>query len=150
MGNTVLSLYSIPLIILQCSFLTAMTFLVKRVLFPTILTFPWHRTTTSSSNSNSSTSTTDKHITVILAGSYNPPHNGHLAMLSYLSQRYGKVLAVIGTNPNKTYDVSPEERAEMLRTMINVSNDDDDDDHHGPKNVRVEGKHSDNFGGSVN
>jgi len=71
-------------------------------------------------------------------------------MLSYLSQRYGKVLAVIGTNPNKTYDVSPEERAEMLRTMINVSNDDDDDDHHGPKNVRVEGKHSDNFGGSVN
>lgn len=33
-------------------------------------------------------------------------------------QRYGKVIAVVGMNPKKKYLVSPEERAELLRGML--------------------------------
>jgi cytidyltransferase-like protein len=53
--------------------------------------------------------------TVVVAGSYNPPHLGHLHMLLYLSKRYRNVIAVIGCNPNKKYQVSPQIRADMLR-----------------------------------
>lgn len=37
---------------------------------------------------------------------------------SYLSTRYGKVIAIVGMNPKKKYLVSPEERAELLRVML--------------------------------
>lgn len=57
-------------------------------------------------------------MTVVLAGSYNPPHRGHLAMLLYLSKRYGRVIAIIGVNPKKRYQVSPDERAALLRKML--------------------------------
>jgi hypothetical protein len=30
----------------------------------------------------------DRNHTVVLAGSYNPPHSGHMAMIRYLSERY--------------------------------------------------------------
>jgi cytidyltransferase-like protein len=55
---------------------------------------------------------------VILAGSFNPPHKGHVAMLSHLSKRYQKVYAVIGFNPSKTYAVTPEQRSAVLKTMV--------------------------------
>ena len=48
---------------------------------------------------------------VVMAGSFNPPHNGHLAsraILEYLSKRYGQeVIVVIGVNLTKKYLVSP-------------------------------------------
>lgn len=50
--------------------------LLKPILFPTIIEYPWEEVSRKE----------DK--TVILAGSYNPPHLGHLAMLEYLSKRY--------------------------------------------------------------
>lgn len=56
--------------------------------------------------------------TVVLAGSYNPPHLGHLEMLRYLSKAHKKVVAVIGMNPSKKYDVSPYQRQELLRAMV--------------------------------
>jgi pantetheine-phosphate adenylyltransferase len=62
-----------------------------------------------------------KDCTVIFAGSYNPPHNGHLALLEYLSRRYSKVIAVIGYNPDKKYLVSPQNRARLLQTMIHTA-----------------------------
>lgn len=57
-------------------------------------------------------------MTVVLAGSYNPPHYGHLHMLKYLAERFGQVIVVVGMNPDKKYLVSPEERAQLLRRMI--------------------------------
>jgi len=54
----------------------------------------------------------------VLAGSFNPPHLGHLAMLEYLSKAHTKVYAVIGVNPNKTYAVNPYQRQELLRAML--------------------------------
>eukprot|EP00967_Tisochrysis_lutea_P045642 scaffold55373_cov33-Tisochrysis_lutea.AAC.1 len=53
-----------------------------------------------------------------LAGSLNPPHMGHLAMLKYLRRRgYRRIHVVIGVNAKKKYAVSPKQRAELLRSM---------------------------------
>ena len=43
------------------------------------------------------------------------------AQLIFIS-RYGKVIAVVGMNPNKKYLVSPEERVQLIRSMLS-SND---------------------------
>ena len=50
--------------------------LIRPILAPTIVAFPWDTTNKSKEKQ-----------TVILAGSYNPPHLGHLAMLQYLAKR---------------------------------------------------------------
>jgi hypothetical protein len=59
---------------LLCAIVAAVV-LIQPILLPVIIEFPWE----------------DKNVkesqTVILAGSYNPPHRGHLAMLEYLSKR---------------------------------------------------------------
>ena len=45
--------------------------------------------------------------------------------------RYGQVIVVIGVNPNKTYQVTPIQRVEILRKML--------DSKKMTRNVRVEG-----------
>jgi len=87
-------------------------YMMYKLTYPTIISYPW------SFPSNERWRRRDKQMTVVLAGSYNPPHKGHLAMLSYLSERYGQVIAVIGMNPLKKYAVSPAQRAELLQQMI--------------------------------
>ena len=62
----------LPLAMAALLILTAI--LIRPILWPTIITFPWKQM--------------DKEDRiVVLAGSYNPPHLGHLAMLEYLSKR---------------------------------------------------------------
>jgi len=73
-------------------------------------------------------------MTVVFAGSFNPPHWGHLVMIRYLAERYGRVICCIGVNPNKQYDVTPRTRAQILREMLSGS----DDDKNRCKNVQVE------------
>lgn len=97
----------------------AAALLLGRIVFPTIITYPW----------TDCKSREDQSSTVVVAGSYNPPHHGHLAVLAYLSQRYGRVIVAIGVNPNKKYLVTPDERAALLRRMLAPY-----------KNVQVEGK----------
>ena len=65
-----------PIIITVIAFGVAitLTILIKPILSPTIIEFPWKDEVKE-----------DK--IVVLAGSYNPPHKGHLAMLEYLSKR---------------------------------------------------------------
>ena len=75
------------------------------MLNPTILKFPWP-------------TTQDKDTTIVFAGSFNPPHNGHLAMIEYLANRYKEVILVIGMNPTKKYKVSPASRADILERMV--------------------------------
>ena len=107
------------------SLILAVCILVKPILFPTVILFPWRDDKSKKRNQ-----------TVILAGSYNPPHLGHLAMLRYLSLRYKRVIAVVGFNPNKKYPVSPEQRKRLLELMIQATDS---------TNVEVAGKQVKNF-----
>ncbi|GMH83659.1 hypothetical protein TL16_g09674 [Triparma laevis f. inornata] len=75
------------------------------LLFPTIIHHPYPP------------STRKENKTVMLAGSFNPPHLGHFKMLQYLSQRFTKVYAVVGFNPKKTYPVPPSDRLTLLKSL---------------------------------
>lgn len=91
----------------------ALCILVYRVAFPLILSFPW-----STPPENSRRRKREKEMTVVFAGSFNPPHWGHLVMLRYLADRYGRVICCIGVNPTKNYAVSPQVRAQILQDML--------------------------------
>lgn len=84
--------------------------LVSLILHPIILSHPWPL--------NDDQSAKDSQRMVVFAASFNPPHKGHLVMLEYLARRYGTVWVVIGRNPDKQYQVSPEQRAQLVRTML--------------------------------
>ena len=86
--------------------------LFYRLTKPKIVSYPWPRRP-----NNSESSPLLLPQTVILAGSFNPPHRGHLAMVEYLAQRYSEVVLVVGVNPQKTYAVSPQQRKELLEKM---------------------------------
>jgi len=51
--------------------------LIGPILRPTIISFPWPEEERKHNSKQ----------TVVLAGSFNPPHKGHLAMLMYLAER---------------------------------------------------------------
>lgn len=90
----------------------SLVFLARRLYWPIVLKYPWptcHEAATRAS---------DKTKRVLFAGSFNPPHHGHLAMLRYLATRYNEVVVVVGANPNKKYLVAPAERAAILKQMV--------------------------------
>jgi pantetheine-phosphate adenylyltransferase len=86
--------------------------LILPILWPRIHGYPWRLP------SDYRQKQREKKMTVVLAGSYNPPHRGHFAMISHLSERYGAVIVVVGMNAGKTYAVTPDERAALLRTIL--------------------------------
>jgi len=109
----------------------ALCILIFRIVFPAILSFPW-----SMPSKDSRYQKREKKMTVVFAGSFNPPHWGHLVMIRYLAGRYGRVICCIGVNPNKKYDVTPQTRAQIVREMLSGS-----DDRTCCKNVQVEVVH---------
>ena len=97
--------FLLPLLLLLLLFF----YVVSRLLFPTILTPPYPPP-----------SPADKATSCCYAGSYNPPHLGHLAILKSLSERHKSVHAVVGFNPSKSYPVSPSDRVAVLERACEV------------------------------
>lgn len=53
----------------------------------------------------------------VYAGSFDPPTNGHLWMISEAQQIFDKLTVAIGVNPEKTSTYSIEERQAMLKAI---------------------------------
>jgi hypothetical protein len=66
--------------------IVAFCILAYRVAFPTVLSFPW-RSALPPSEKNSRRRKEERRTTVVFAGSFNPPHWGHLVMIRYLADR---------------------------------------------------------------
>lgn len=75
MDGFTISTFAAALYVVGAFIILAGAILVKPILFPTVIEFPWKDPLNQEDD------------VVILAGSYNPPHLGHLAMLEYLSKR---------------------------------------------------------------
>ena len=63
--------------------------LILPIVSPTIITYPWPLSVEKPDEGEAETMRRrrDKEKVVVIAGSYNPPHRGHLAMIRYLSKR---------------------------------------------------------------
>ena len=76
------SLLSMSVLLLMTIILPPCILILLRVLFPSILTHPWKL-----SSKETWQQKRDKKATVVFAGSFNPPHWGHLVMIRYLAER---------------------------------------------------------------
>jgi Cytidylyltransferase-like len=56
--------------------------LVWPIVIPEIITYPWPTNAASAAEQQR-----DRRTIVAFCGSFNPPHNGHLAMMIYLAER---------------------------------------------------------------
>lgn len=56
--------------------------------------------------------------TAVYAGSFDPPTNGHLWMVSQGLALFDRLVVAIGENPNKSYTFTTEERIALLRASI--------------------------------
>lgn len=53
----------------------------------------------------------------VYAGSFDPPTNGHVYMISEGSRLFDELVVAIGENPDKNYSFGLEERLEFLRAI---------------------------------
>jgi len=60
----------------------------------------------------------NKERIAVYAGSFDPPTDGHLWMIEQGSKIFDKLIVAIGTNPDKKYTFTVEERLSMLRNSI--------------------------------
>jgi len=58
--------------------------------------------------------------TVLFAGSWNPPHEGHMDILRALVGRHGKVVAWVGENRAKKYTATAAQRAALVRAVVDA------------------------------
>ena len=50
----------------------------------------------------------------VYAGSFDPPTEGHMYMIEKGSALFARLIVAVGTNPNKTYTFTTQERMELL------------------------------------
>ncbi len=57
--------------------------------------------------------------TALYPGSFDPVHNGHLAVISHVAGLFDRVVVGVGHNPDKPSGLfTPDERAAMLRAEV--------------------------------
>jgi len=56
--------------------------------------------------------------TAVYAGSFDPPTNGHLWMISQGLTLFDRIVVAIGQNPEKRYTFTTQERIELLESSI--------------------------------
>jgi pantetheine-phosphate adenylyltransferase len=61
-------------------------------------------------------------VRAIFPGSFDPPTNGHLNVISRASQIFEELLVVISVNPQKKDFFTPEERRDMMETILKGHN----------------------------
>ena len=54
----------------------------------------------------------------VYAGSFDPPTNGHLWMIARGLELFDRLIVAIGSNPQKSYSFSVEERLQLLRASL--------------------------------
>jgi pantetheine-phosphate adenylyltransferase len=54
----------------------------------------------------------------VYAGSFDPPTNGHLWMIKRGLELFDRLIVAIGTNPQKSYSFSVEERLRLLEASL--------------------------------
>jgi len=59
--------------------------------------------------------------TAVYAGSFDPPTNGHLWMIQEGLQLFDRLIVAIGSNPQKSYTFTVEERLHLLEISVPVS-----------------------------
>ena len=57
---------------------------------------------------------------MLFAGSWNPPHEGHMDILRALVGRHGKVVAWVGENRAKKYTATAAQRAALVRAVVDA------------------------------
>jgi len=57
-------------------------------------------------------------VRAIFPGSFDPPTNGHLNIISRASKIFEELLVVISVNPQKNYFFSAEERRDMMENIL--------------------------------
>lgn len=60
-----------------------------------------------------------KSITVMIPGSFDPPTNGHIDLITRASVLFDKVVVVVATNNSKNALFTQEERTELLKKCLN-------------------------------
>ena len=54
----------------------------------------------------------------VYAGSFDPPTNGHLWMIERGLELFDRLIVAIGTNPQKSYSFTVQERLDLLRASL--------------------------------
>ena len=111
---------------------------IWNIVVPNVWSYPWPEIREQKDN--------DKKTTIVMAGSFNPPHLGHIEMIRYLASRYRQVIVVVGHNPNKNYAVTPTQRVHLLNQCLlpnnvdknNKDNSDKNNNNKGSDNVTVQ------------
>merc|ERR1719436_991815 len=106
-GNTLWAWAFFPLFLGVCLFINYFTVVPR---------FPWPV------NNDRSLASEAK---ICFAGSFDPPHPGHIAIIEYLSTQFRQVHVYIANNPRKKYIVDSHHRllmCEMMAQEVNLTN----------------------------
>ena len=61
-----------------------------------------------------------KEFSAVYPGSFDPPTNGHLDIITRASHLFPKIIVAVTENANKNHMFSLDERVELLKSLQNI------------------------------